>query len=610
MTLATITFQNFPHVRQAIGMTGTAKTEEEEFQRIYNLDVVMAPTYKPIVRDDMPDMVYRTPEVKFKAVIEDIAAAHQRGQPVLVGTVAIETSELVSRMLKRAGVPHEVLNAKNHEREATIIAQAGRPGSVTIATNMAGRGVDILLGGNPEGLAREELRHQGIDLTEIPQHDWIACVDMLKRGQEPTSAYPEPWTTIPRSGKKPRDREMVKSLAGCTSRHRTPRSPAHRQPVARRSGCLRTRPPSYLSMGDLMRRFGASASATMDGWASRTTRLLCHWSQNTENAQTKVEGHNFDIRKHVLQYDEVVNEQRNRIYDQRRRILREPSMKVSIETMIEEEVRSLVASFTTGNFEEEWRLDELAPALNGIFHLPSDFSVDQWRGMKQSEIADHAVQMALDVYHAKEAELGEDVMRRAEKQIMLWAVDSRWVRHLTDLDRLREGIGLQALAQVDPLVAYKREAFNMYGELMSDITGDIVKAIYTVQVQKPVPMAATPIARNIRTNRADGGAPAQQTVRKTGPQLGRNDPCWCGSGKKIRTPHAERPRPQVSRKPQLCRTPAAQRWHSPSRRPLATVNAPGTAGNDNRETKSDPSIARAHMSIAGGVSQALTVRRR
>jgi len=228
-------------------------------------------------------------------------------------------------------------------------------------------------------------------------------------------------------------------------------------------------------------------------------------------------------------------------------------MKVSIETMIEEEVRSLVASFTTGNFEEEWRLDELAPALNGIFHLPSDFSVDQWRGMKQSEIADHAVQMALDVYHAKEAELGEDVMRRAEKQIMLWAVDSRWVRHLTDLDRLREGIGLQALAQVDPLVAYKREAFNMYGELMSDITGDIVKAIYTVQVQKPVPMAATPIARNIRTNRADGGAPAQQTVRKTGPQLGRNDPCWCGSGKKYKNCHMQSDRAKAAGQPQAAR---------------------------------------------------------
>jgi len=563
MTLATITFQNFFRMYDKLaGMTGTAKTEEEEFQRIYNLDVVMAPTYKPIVRDDMPDMVYRTPEVKFKAVIEDIAAAHQRGQPVLVGTVAIETSELVSRMLKRAGVPHEVLNAKNHEREATIIAQAGRPGSVTIATNMAGRGVDILLGGNPEGLAREELRHQGIDLTEIPQHDWIACVDMLKRGQDPTSAYPEPWTTILKEKweETARDREMVKSLGGLyvvgTERHEARRIDNQ---LRGRSGRLGDPGASrfYLSMGDdLMRRFGGERiSGLMERLGVEDDMPIEAGlvSKAIENAQTKVEGHNFDIRKHVLQYDEVVNEQRNRIYDQRRRILREPSMKVSIETMIEEEVRSLVASFTTGNFEEEWRLDELAPALNGIFHLPSDFSVDQWRGMKQSEIADHAVQMALDVYHAKEAELGEDVMRRAEKQIMLWAVDSRWVRHLTDLDRLREGIGLQALAQVDPLVAYKREAFNMYGELMSDITGDIVKAIYTVQVQKPVPMAATPIARNIRTNRADGGAPAQQTVRKTGPQLGRNDPCWCGSGKKYKNCHMQSDRAKAAGQPQAAR---------------------------------------------------------
>ncbi len=560
MTLATITFQNFFRMYDKLaGMTGTAKTEEEEFQRIYNLEVVMAPTYKPIVRDDMPDMVYRVPEVKFQAVIEDIAAAHERGQPVLVGTVAIETSELVSTLLKRKGVPHEVLNAKNHEREATIIAQAGRPGAVTIATNMAGRGVDILLGGNPEGLAREELRRQEIDLAEVSQHAWIECIDLLKRGKDPTAVYPDAWAAILKEKweETARNRELVKSLGGLyvvgTERHEARRIDNQ---LRGRSGRLGDPGASrfYLSLGDdLMRRFGGERISNL------MTRLGVEddmpieaglVSKAIENAQTKVEGHNFDVRKHVLEYDEVVNEQRNRIYDQRRRILTEPSMQASILTMIEEEIRTLVTRFTAGNFEEEWQLDELAPALNGVFRLPDGFDVEQWRSLNRSDVEAQAVQLALDIYHAKEAEIGDENMRRLEKQIMLWAVDSRWVRHLTDLDHLREGIGLQALAQVDPLVAYKRAAFNMYGELMADITGDIVKAVFAIQVQRPVEMAPTPIARNIRTNRSSDGAPAQQTVHKTGPDLGRNDPCWCGSGKKYKNCHLQSDRAKAAGQPQ------------------------------------------------------------
>jgi preprotein translocase subunit SecA len=256
-----------------------------------------------------------------------------------------------------------------------------------------------------------------------------------------------------------------------------------------------------------------------------------------ENAQTKVEGHNFDIRKHVLQYDEVVNEQRNRIYEQRRRILTEPSLKNSVESMIDDEVTALVSGFLSGEHPEEWPLDELGQALGGLFHMPPDFDPTYWRGLSSDTIEEQAVAMALDAYAAKEAEISEPTMRQAEKQIMLWAVDNRWIRHLTDLDRLREGIGLQAFAQVDPLVAYKREAFSMYSELMNDIRGDIVKSIYTIQVQKQAPVAppVTPIARNIRTNR--DAAPAAQTMRKSGPELGRNDPCWCGSGKKYKNCH-------------------------------------------------------------------------
>jgi preprotein translocase subunit SecA len=556
MTLATITFQNFFRMYDKLaGMTGTAKTEEEEFQRIYNLDVVAVPTYKPVIREDMPDYVYRTPENKFKAVIDDIVEAHKRQQPVLVGTVAIETSELVSQLLKRRGVDHEVLNAKNHEREATIIAQAGRPGAVTIATNMAGRGVDILLGGNFEGLAREQLRREGIDLTEIPQAAWSHALDMLKRGQDITAAYPERWAEVlvQKYEETERDKEFVRSLGGLyvigTERHEARRIDNQ---LRGRSGRLGDPGQSrfYLSLGDdLMRRFGGDRiSGIMERLGVEDDMPIEAGvvTKAIENAQTKVEGHNFDMRKHVLQYDGVVNEQRNRIYDQRRRILTEPSMKVSVEEMIDEEIAGLVDSFTSGN-EEEWDLESLVHALGGLFHLPADFSVESWEKLNREEIEDQAVEMALNAYATKEAMLGEAVMRRFEKQILLWAVDNRWIRHLTDLDRLREGIGLQAFAQVDPLVAYKREAFNMYSELMNDIRGDVVKALLSLQIQptqaasttssasEAAPqLAATPIARNIRTNR---DAPVAQTVRKSGPDVGRNDPCWCGSGKKYKNCH-------------------------------------------------------------------------
>ena len=548
MTLATVTFQNFFRMYDKIaGMTGTAKTEEEEFQRIYNLDVVAIPTYKPIVREDLPDLVYRTPEVKFTSVIDDIADANRRGQPVLVGTVAIETSELVSQMLKRRGIDHEVLNAKNHEREATIIAQAGRPGAVTIATNMAGRGVDILLGGNAEGLAREQIRREGLDLTEIPQFAWNECLDLLKHGKDPTTVYNTRWAEVLRDKyhEVTRDREQVKTKGGLyvvgTERHEARRIDNQ---LRGRSGRLGDpgRSRFYLSLGDdLMRRFGGDR---ISGIMSRLgveddmpieAGLV---SKAIENAQTKVEGHNFDMRKHVLQYDEVVNEQRNRIYDQRRRILNEPSMKTSIEDMIEEELAGIAESFLTSEHAEEWNLRDLEQALRGIVPLPEDFSPDAWANLNKDEIVDDVVNTALDVYTGKETELGDASMRKIEKQILLWAVDNRWVRHLTDLDRLREGIGLQAIAQVDPLVAYKRAAFDMYADLMNDIRSDVVKAVLSLQVQRQqaAPVEATPIARNIRTNR-DAGNGTAQPMRKSGPELGRNDPCWCGSGKKYKNCH-------------------------------------------------------------------------
>lgn len=564
MTLATITFQNFFRMYSKLaGMTGTAKTEEEEFQKIYNLDVIMVPTYRPVIREDLPDLVYRSQEAKFQAVLDDIAQEHKKGRPVLVGTVAIETSEYVSNLLRRRGIPHEVLNAKNHEREATIIAQAGRPGAVTIATNMAGRGVDILLGGNAEGLAREQLRKENIELAEIPQAAWNEVLELLKQGKDPLATYDARWAQVlvDKYNEVRRDAEHVRSLGGLhvigTERHEARRIDNQLRGRAGRLGD----PGSsrfYLSLNDdLMRRFGGeriSSIMSRLGVEDDVPIEAGLVSRAIENAQTKVEGHNFDIRKHVLQYDEVVNEQRNRIYEQRRRILNEPSMKNSVITMIEEEADALVGNFISTDLDaEEWPLDDLAQALRALFPFPAEFPVEEWRKRSVDEISDEVVELALAAYEAKEAQVGEPVMRQAERQIMLWAVDNRWVRHLTDLDHLREGIGLQAYAQIDPLVAYKREAFNMYADLMDEIRSDIVKAVFTVQVNPqmtatateaaaPAKLAPTPIARNIRTNR-DEGKP--QTVRNSGPQLGRNDPCWCGSGKKYKNCHMKTDQPQT-----------------------------------------------------------------
>ncbi|MGL4651670.1 MAG: SEC-C metal-binding domain-containing protein, partial [Caldilineaceae bacterium] len=604
MTLATITFQNFFRMYNKLaGMTGTAKTEEEEFQRIYNLDVVMVPTHRPVVRQDLPDLVYRGEEGKFKAVLEDISQSYERKQPVLLGTVAIETSERLSGLLKRMGIPHEVLNAKNHEREATIIAQAGRPGAVTIATNMAGRGVDILLGGNAEGLARDQLRKEGVELGEVPQRAWNDCLEMAKHGRNPTEVYNTRWAQVlqEKFAETEQNKRLVQELGGLhvvgTERHEARRIDNQ---LRGRSGRLGDPGSSrfYLSMEDeLMRRFGGERMGSMMDRLGLEEDMPIEAGIVTkaiESAQTRVEGYNFDTRKHVLQYDEVVNEQRNRIYEQRRRILTEPSLQTSIVDMIGAEVSDLVAEFTQGEMDDEWQLNDLALALKALCPLPPDITTDlltsQWREQKRSTIEEHAVQMAMNAYAAKETQVGHDLMRQVERQLMLRAVDMRWIHHLTDLDHLREGIGLRAFAQVDPLVAYKREAFNMYAELMDDIRGDIVKSIFAFQLQQPgaapattraLPTAAaspqpagadgrstvataasvaamaggastqpvkpqvqsktlaaleSPLAKNVRTNR-DSGTP--QTVKKSGPQLGRNDPCWCGSGKKYKACHMQ-----------------------------------------------------------------------
>ncbi len=579
LTYATITFQNFFRMYDKLaGMTGTAATEKEELGKIYDLDVVVIPTnvewrarqgeLKTTVekrdgaeivtyddpekgkrffkRVDYPDMIYKTQSAKFKAVIDEIEKWHKMGRPVLVGTVAIETSERLSRLLSRRGIPHNVLNAKYHEKEAVIIAQAGRPGAVTIATNMAGRGVDILLGGNPEGLARDKLRKEGYDLTSIPALGWDDALKMLRTGQDPTAKYPERWAEVLKEAYEQveRDRQKVWELGGLhvigTERHEARRIDNQLRGRAGRQGD----PGSsrfYVSLEDeLMRRFGGESVANlMDRLRVPEDMPLESGtvSKLIENAQQRVEGYNFDIRKQVLEFDSVINTQREIIYEQRRRILTSSNLRPTVMDMIQKVLSSLVDSYTTGEWSGEWDVNGLYEAVNAILPLPRTVRPDEWQQMAPEVIKEHLFDLAEEAYQRKEQELGEDIMRLAERHIMLRAVDSRWVRHLTNLDNLRQGIGLRALAQENPLVAFKREAHQLYTELVDAITNDVVHSIYKVQVAPPQAVMAR--QQSLHYGRGDGAGAqgAAAPVRQPHRNLGRNDPCWCGSGKKYKHCH-------------------------------------------------------------------------
>ena len=522
LTLATITFQNyFRMYHRLAGMTGTAATEAEEFGKIYNLDVTVIPTHLPMIRTDHPDVVYKSQQAKFRAIMREIEELYRIGRPVLVGTIAIETSEYLSELLRRRGIPHQVLNAKQHEKEAQIIAQAGRSSTVTIATNMAGRGVDILLGGNPEGLARERLRREGYDLTALDPDVWQKALAEARAECE-------------------QDRQKVVALGGLhvlgTERHEARRIDNQLRGRSGRQGD----PGSsrfYVSLeDDLMRRFGGQSVANiMDRLGLDEDIPIEHdlVSRSIESAQKRVEGYNFDIRKHVLEYDDVVNKQREVIYAQRRKILSEPTMKPTVLRMIEEELTRLVNAFAAAPDREEWDLNALLSAVTPIFPpdtLPRHFASNE-AGLSREEILTDLIERAHAAYEQKEARVGSEDMRRIERLVMLQAVDNRWVRHLTDLDALREGIGLRAFGQQDPLVAYKREAHEMYLELLDEIRHDIVYSIYhAMLMRQPVrPMRA------VRPGGDGGGAP--QAARAAGQRPGRNDPCWCGSGKKYKHCH-------------------------------------------------------------------------
>ncbi len=591
LTYATITFQNFFRMYDKLsGMTGTAATEAEEFHRIYELEVVVIPTHEPVIREDHSDVIFANQRVKWQAVMDEIEELYQVGRPVLVGTVAIETSEHLSRLLGVRKIPHQVLNAKQHEREAIVITQAGASGTVTIATNMAGRGVDILLGGNPEGIAREILRRDGTELTEATPEQWEHALAKAK-------------------AQCAQDREKVLALGGLhilgTERHEARRIDNQLRGRAGRQGD----PGSsrfYLSLDDdLMRRFGGErVKGLMERVGMDEDYPLTHnWLNKTvEQAQKRVEGYNFDIRKHVLEYDDVVNKQREIIYEQRRQILESDDLQAVALRMATEHFQGLVTSFTTGlGYGDEWDLQGLYNALRSFFPFPPDFNPSTWDQLSPEQIIEQLSERAAQTLGGIAQQFGHGVWRQmaqdgltleklseypspfhrliyerieshldgaltpeiARQQIdrlprelrasvengfveavglyrlrdmMLRAVDNLWIRHLTDLDVLREGIGLRAYGQQNPLVAFKKEAHEMYQGLLASIQETIVNNLFRI------PVAATPQPRPQRelvTNLQDGeGGSGRRPVKATAKdRMGRNDPCWCGSGKKYKHCH-------------------------------------------------------------------------
>ncbi|TAK26108.1 MAG: preprotein translocase subunit SecA [Chloroflexota bacterium] len=566
LTLATITFQNYFRMYEKLaGMTGTAATEKEEFQKIYELDVVTIPTHLPMVRDDFPDQVFKNEDAKFRAVMAEIDAMHAEGRPVLVGTVSIEKSEKLAGLLKKAGIPHQVLNAKFHEQEALIIAQAGRPGAVTIATNMAGRGVDILLGGNPSGLFATEAQRRNVD----PETDPDGAARLRTEFEATVLA----------------DRERVRELGGLhivgTERHEARRIDNQLRGRAGRQGDPGSSRFFVSLEDDLMKRFGgANIAGIMDRLGLEDDIPIEHGlvNKSIENAQTKVEGYNFDIRKHVVQYDDVMNKQREIIYGERDKVLRNENPRAIVLDMVQRNLTRQVDLATAGEASDEWDIGALAQYVGTIFSLPEDTSLDAWAGLSRDELREEIAMLATEAYDAREARLGVESMRQIERAVLLHVIDRMWIDHLTAMDELRQGIGLRAYGQRDPLVEYKNEAFNQFQALLEAMQDEVVHTIYRVELQR-APMtppiteiqAIHPDSSTVSVDVATNGAapprlpppvdaravfgrgavsPAERAratnrdpdpPRRAAPvrvaKVGRNDACPCGSGRKYKVCH-------------------------------------------------------------------------
>ena len=542
-TLATITFQNYFRMYDKLsGMTGTAMTEEAEFEEIYNLDVIEIPTNKPMIRDDQNDVIYKNENAKFNAIVESIKASHEKGQPVLVGTVSIEKSEKLSRILKKEGIKHEVLNAKFHEKEAEIVAQAGKFGAVTIATNMAGRGTDIMLGGNSEYLAKQEMKKNKVPENLIEESNTYYETDDqdILRAREEFKKLEKKYDEEIKE-----EKEKVIAAGGLkiigTERHESRRIDNQ---LRGRSGRQGDPGESKFYIGlddDLMKIFGGDMitkvynTMGMDENVPIENKLI---SNAVESAQKKVEGRNFSIRKNVLKYDDVMNAQREIIYEQRREVLDGENLKDNILNMIKSLSEEVVLTYFAG--EEEANVEALDMDIQNTFGIEmSDFIKEHAKDSKA--IIEKLQQAALDKYIAKEEDIGSEDLRELERVVMLKVVDQKWMDHIDAMDELKDGIGLRAYGQQDPVVKYRIEGMDMFEEMVLDIKHDVVKILMNLRKQEEVKReeAAKITGAALQAiNSLDNGEQIKSEVNRTvvneGPKVGRNDLCPCGSGKKYK----------------------------------------------------------------------------
>ena len=546
-TLATITFQNYFRMYEKLsGMTGTAMTEKDEFQEIYKLDVVEIPTNKPMIRKDYSDIIYKNENVKFNAVIEDIKQSHAKGQPVLIGTVSIDKSEKLSRMLDKAGIPHEVLNAKYHEKEAQIIAQAGKFGAVTIATNMAGRGTDIMLGGNSEYLAKEEMRklkYSDEEIEDASAHnatDDKTIIAAREKFAELEKKYDE---QIKEEKQKVIDAGGLKIIG--TQRHESRRIDNQ---LRGRSGRQGDPGESRFYIGlddDLMKIFGGDLVTKVyntlgaDENMPIESRLI---SKAVENAQKKVEGRNFSVRKNVLQYDDVMNVQRTVIYAQRRDVLDGKDLKENILKMIDSAIEIVVDSHIVPG--EDVNIEALAQDIQTTLGI-SDVNSLKVGNFDKNNVVNELIEKAHQIYEAKEQEFGEENLRELERVVMLKIVDQKWMDHIDNMDELKKGIGLQGYGQKDPVVQYRLEGTEMFDAMVEDIRMDVAKILLNIR-KKEGPIERKETSRvtgagleDTAINLVDGNISEKEggmnkTIVNEGPKVGRNDPCPCGSGKKYK----------------------------------------------------------------------------
>jgi len=538
-TLATITFQNyFRMYKKLSGMTGTAQTEEDEFRTIYNLDVIVIPTNKEMRRIDHPDCVYKTEKGKFNAVINEVVECHKKGQPVLIGTISIEKSELLSDMLRKRGIPHQVLNAKHHDKEAEIIAQAGKFGAVTIATNMAGRGTDIVLGGNAEFMAKQEMRKLGYPEDLINESTGFNDTDdeLVLGARKVFRELHEKYKKVTSA-----EREKVVEAGGLhiigTERHESRRIDNQLRGRAGRQG-----DPGesrfFISLeDDLMRLFGSDRlTGIVNALGLEEDQPIEHkmLSNAIENAQKRVEGKNFDIRKHVLQYDDVMNKQREIIYAQRRSVLNGENLKDYFIKMIESIVSRIVDTYCSESPHPDfWDWEGMIRYAENIF-LPSEalkISKEEMESLTKDDLKQKMISIVMQQYEAREEELGFELMREFERVVLLRVVDEKWMDHIDAMDQLRYGIGLRAYGQRDPVVEYKFEGFEMFEEMIRSIQEDSIKLILRAKIDRQHTMQREKVAEPVNASHGDG---PKKPVLRSSDKVGRNDPCPCGSGKKYK----------------------------------------------------------------------------